>query len=95
MQRFSIRIKYWEFLLVIAEDGRRDLFWNFPGTQKKDWCTAFDRAVQDENSWPTRTSPILNIATRRDIREEDEDIPLAQVSAPQYPISAYLYFIFA
>ena len=71
---FTMRIRCGEFF---AEDGRRALFWNFLGTQKKAWCTAFDRAVQDENAWPTGDSPILNIVTRIDITEEDEDVLLA------------------
>ena len=90
---YSMRIKYSEFLLVFAEDGKRPLLWNFPGTQKKAWATAFDRAIRDENAWPTGESPILNIVTRRDVRDEDDDVPLPQLSAPQYSMNAYLCFI--
>ena len=46
--------------------------------------------VWDENAWLTGYSPISNIVTRRDIREDDEDVPLPQLSAPHYPM--YVYF---
>ena len=31
--------------------------------------------------------------TRRDIRDEDDDVPLPQLSAPQYPMNTYLCFM--
>ena len=90
---YSVRIKNSEFLLVFAEDGRRQFIYHFPGTQLKSWCTAFERDLRQEQAWPTGESPILNIVRRRDIRENDGDVPLAQINASQYVMHAYLCYI--
>ena len=71
-----MRIKYGERLLIFAEDGWRDLFWNFPGAQKKAWCRTLYRSTLDENAYPTGHSPIFNIVARRDVRQEDEYVTM-------------------
>ena len=90
---YSVCIKNSEFLLVFAEDGRRQFIHHFPGTQLKSWCTDFERDLRQEQAWPTGESPILNIVRRRDIRENDGDVPLAQINALQYVMHAYLCYI--
>ena len=90
---YSIRIKHSEFLLVFAEDGRRQFIYSFPGTQMKAWCTAFERDLRQEQAWPAGESPILNIVKRRDVRDEAGDRPLAQINAAQYDMHAYLCYI--
>ena len=90
---YSIRIKHSEFLLVFAEDGRRQFIYSFPGTQMKAWCTAFERDLRQEQAWPAGESPILNIVKRRDVRDETGDTPLAQINAAQYDMHAYLCYI--
>ena len=47
---YSVRIKNSEFLLVFAEDGRRQFIYHFPGTQLKSWCTAFERDLRQEQA---------------------------------------------
>ena len=87
---YSIRIKHGEFLLVFAEDGRRQFMYSFPGTRIKAWCTAFERDLKDKQAWPAGESRILNIVKRRDIRDSGGDTPLAQLNSQQYFMNAYL-----
>ena len=90
---YSIRIKNGEFLLVFAEDGPRAFTWGFPGTQRKAWCTAFEKDLKDERAWPVGESPISSIVKRRDIRDNTHDNPLAQKTSTQYYMTAFLCFM--
>ena len=87
---YCIRIKNHQFLVVFAEDGMRQMNYRFPGTQRKAWCTAFERDLRNESAWSgANICPISSIVKRRDIREEG-DIFLAQRTSVGFPMTAYM-----
>ena len=87
---YCIRVKNQSFLLVFGEDGLRQMNYRFPGTQRKAWCTAFDRDLKTESAWSAgEVCPISAIVKRRDIREPG-DVFLAQRANASYHMSAYL-----
>ena len=87
---YCIRIKNQNFLVVFAEDGIRQMNYRFPGTQRKAWCTAFERDLRNESAWSSgEVGPICSIVKRRDIREQG-DVFLAQRSNPNFHMNAYL-----
>ena len=87
---YCIRIKNNHFLVVFSEDGMRQMNYRFPGTQRKAWCTAFERDLRNETAWSSgEMCPILAIVKRRDIREP-RDVYLAQRANPSFHMSAYL-----
>ena len=47
---YCIRIKNHQFLVVFAEDGMRQMNYRFPATQRKAWCTAFERDLRNESA---------------------------------------------
>ena len=87
---YCIRIKNQNFLVVFAEDGIRQMNYRFPGTQRKAWCTAFERDLRNESAWSSgEVSPICSIVKRRDIREPG-DVFLSQRANPNFHMKAYL-----
>ena len=87
---YSIRIKNQNFLIVFAEDGLRQLNYSFPGSQRKAWCTAFDKDLKNESAFSHQeVSPICSIVKRRDTRESG-DVQLAQRTNTTFYMSAYL-----
>ena len=87
---YCIRIKNQNFLVVFAEDGIRQMNYRFPGTQRKAWCTAFERDLRNESAWSSgEVSPICSIVKRRDIREP-RDVFLSQRANPNFHMNAYL-----
>ena len=51
----------------------RQMNYRFPGTQRKAWCTAFERDLRNESAWSgANICPISSIVKRRDIREEGD-----------------------
>ena len=87
---YCIRIKHQQFLVVFTEDGMRQMNYRFPGSQRKAWCTAFDRDLRNESAWSSgEVCPISSIVRRRDIREEG-DVFLSQRTSVGFPMAAYL-----
>ena len=45
--------------------------YRFPGSQRKAWCTAFDRDLRNKNAWSSGEMCLIsNIVRRRDVSEE-------------------------
>ena len=70
---YSIRVKNKDFLIIFAEDGLRQMNYNFPGSQRKAWCTTFDRDLKTDNVFSGQeVSPIFSIVKRRDVRKNGD-----------------------
>ena len=79
-----------DFLIGFAEEGLRQMNYTFPGSQRKAWCTAFDRYLKTENVFSGQeVSPICSIVKRRDVRENG-DVYLPQRTNGTFHMSAYL-----
>ena len=87
---YLICVKNEDFLIVFAEDGLRQINYTFPGSQRKAWCTAFERDLKTENVFSGQeVSPICGIVKRRDVRENG-DVYLPQRTNGTFHMSAYL-----
>ena len=79
-----------DFLIVFAEDGLRQMNHVSPRSQRKAWCTVFERDLKNKNVFNGQeVSPICSIVRRRDVRENG-DVYLQQRSNGTFHMSAYL-----